>query len=246
MRPNGGVLIDSLHPFVFGRVEEGLATAWDRIVHDWQDPEIVAWANGIPDTRGFSKASVVPYADEEVAVGGAAAARYKGAPGGDAGAAAVALAATAEATGASGPRLPKRSASSLEVGDAGDVAASHRMLTEMALARRHRLARHRWAGQHDGERYVRLLSSGRVLRLNRTGGLLMDEFGRGTVGEALDVLIARYPQMPRADLELDVLRTVRTLRGQGLLIPERAVVDRSGGMPDALGADLPQIAVGDG
>src|SRR5581483_11307376 len=56
VRPSGSVLIDSLHPFAFGRVEDGLAECWRRIVSDWRDPEIQQWAGRIRSSRGLAKA----------------------------------------------------------------------------------------------------------------------------------------------------------------------------------------------
>jgi len=70
VRPNGAVGIDSVQPFSFGHVREGLGTCWDRVLGAWDDPRVAEWARSIPRAAAIGKAPVVPYRDPEVAIAG--------------------------------------------------------------------------------------------------------------------------------------------------------------------------------
>jgi MoaA/NifB/PqqE/SkfB family radical SAM enzyme len=198
VRPSGAVLIDSLHPFAFGHVDDGLAECWRRIVAGWRSPSIERWARGIRGTRQLATATVVPYVDGEPRVGRAPARHAS--------------------TAASPPRLPPRAARSTQAaGSPGDVAAARRHLLALSRQRRYATAPLRWSGGPDGERVVRLLADGRVCRLNGTAGLLLDRLDGGTLGEAADALAARYPQVPSDRVVLDAIRTVRWLSARGVV-----------------------------
>lgn len=199
VRPSGAVLIDSLHPFAFGRVQDGLQRCWERIVDSWSHPDIVRWAGAIRSSRGLARASLIPYADDEAAVG--------------------AQAPQVRRRAITSPRLPRRSASSTQpAAGPGDLAAARSFVLQRALARRYAPARMRWSGDRDGERVVRLLDSGRVCRLNGTAGLLLDELAEGaSVREVVEALSARHPAVPRPQLERDAVASVRELAARGIL-----------------------------
>jgi hypothetical protein len=62
VRPDGTVLIDSMHPFSFGSIDDGLATVWERIKAEAPGRTISNWRK---DAR-----SLVPYRDEPMEVAG--------------------------------------------------------------------------------------------------------------------------------------------------------------------------------
>jgi Coenzyme PQQ synthesis protein D (PqqD) len=64
---------------------------------------------------------------------------------------------------------------------------------------------------------VRLISNGKVFRLSRTAGQLLDALDGATVGEALDELAARYPGVDPATLERDTVGILRWLVVRGVL-----------------------------
>lgn len=205
VRPNGDVLIDSLQPFAFGRVENGLAACWARIVTDWDHPDITRWADGIRNSRGLASATVVPYADDSPIVGGPAPTRR----------------------GGSRPpvRLPRRSARSTQPAvEPDDLGDARRHVLGLTLARHHRLAPLHWSGDTKGARVVRLLDSGRVCRLNRTAGPLLDRLVNGTVGEATAALAAEHPEVPSGQIELDAIRSLHWLRARGVVLGAPASV----------------------
>jgi hypothetical protein len=62
----------------------------------------------------------------------------------------------------------------------------------------------------------------RVVRLNRTGALVMDWCANGTVGDVVEHFAATYPDVPRSRLEDDVLAALRDLTERGVLRPALA------------------------
>jgi hypothetical protein len=62
---------------------------------------------------------------------------------------------------------------------------------ELAEARRYRLAPLRWSGG-ERRRFVRLAGDGSYLRLNESGGVVMDALDGGTLADAESALRARY------------------------------------------------------
>jgi MoaA/NifB/PqqE/SkfB family radical SAM enzyme len=202
VRPNGDVLVDSLHPFSFGTAHDGLDECWARIVSGWQDPAISDWARGIAGSRQLAQATVVPYADEDVRLGaGRPSARSRDGR----------------------PRLPRRTASSTQAAaSAGDVAAARAHVSALALGRRYRVASLRWGGGEGGERLVRLRDSGRVYRLNRSAGMVLDHLRDSPAREASAALAARHPEAPRERVERDTIGLVRWLRAHDLVRPAGA------------------------
>jgi MoaA/NifB/PqqE/SkfB family radical SAM enzyme len=212
VRPSGAVLIDSLHPFAFGRVDEGLDECWRRIVDDWRDPELEQWARGISNTRGLATASVVPYAELERTLGGGSAQANPGDVQPKRRVGRARRARRLRRAAADAPRLPRRGARSTETpAGPGDVQAARAHVLELALSRHYDVAAHRWSGDPDGERIVRVLADGQVCRLNRTAGMVLDSLGGGTVAGTADALAARYPGIPPEQLQLDALRMTRWL-----------------------------------
>jgi MoaA/NifB/PqqE/SkfB family radical SAM enzyme len=204
VRPSGAVLIDSLHPFAFGNARrDGLAACWDRIRSGWRDPRIAAWARGIHNVTALHAADLAPYRDAEVDLTAGAEP-------------------AAPPTGAStdAPVLPRVAPPRP---NGGPMEARARVRT-LALARRYRLAPTRCTAEADGERYVRVVDAGRVLRLNATAADVMDACDGGTTADAVARVAARYPGEPAGRLEVDVLGAVRDLEGRGLLRPALAPV----------------------
>jgi hypothetical protein len=205
VRPLGAVLIDSLHPFAFGNVRrQSLEECWRGVLDNWCAPEITRWARGVRNGKGgLATAEVVPYRDEEVPVGAAA---------------------TNGAAHRNGE--PKPAPERKHPGTA-DLDAAREHVMQVALARRYRLAPHRWSGDTDGDRYVRAIESGRVCRLNRTAAIVMEALDGGTAGDAVDRLASRYPAIARERLEHDVIGSVRWLRSRGVVVPAAAPADRA-------------------
>jgi MoaA/NifB/PqqE/SkfB family radical SAM enzyme len=198
VRPSGAVLIDSLHPFSFGRVGEGLAACWERIVAGWRSPEIDVWARGITRLDQLGSAPTVPYADLERALAGEAVAPV--------------------ATRGHEPSLPRRDRRSNEPGVApGDLAAARARVLERGLGRRYVGAPIRWSGDRDGERVVRSIDDGRTWRLNATAGLVLEQVSGRTAGDAAGALAALHPEVPRERIVADTIRTVHWLTTRRLV-----------------------------
>jgi MoaA/NifB/PqqE/SkfB family radical SAM enzyme len=202
VRPDGAVRIDSINPFAFGRVEEGLAECWKRITEEWSNREVSGWAHSIGSSRELGSADVVAYADDEVRADAPVPARR--------GPRAM-------------PRLPKRSSRSTEPADLGDVEGARREVTAMVLDRRYRVAPLRWAGHTEGERVVRVVHSGRVCKLSASAALLLDHLDGASAAEAAGELAARHPRVDRARIERDTIQTVRWLLDRRVIEPAGAL-----------------------
>ncbi len=203
VRPGGAVLTDSLHPFRYGNAaEEGLAECWRRIVANWRDPEVSRWARSLKKSGDLAGASVVPYLNDEVAVGESG---------------------TSSASHAADP-VPERSQPRDDTGDpAENLARARDHVRELALSRRYRMGTARIGGGPH-EHFVRQADSGRVVRLNATAATMLQELDGHTPSEAVARLAERYAGIERSRLEADVLTTGRSLVGEGILVPERAQV----------------------
>jgi MoaA/NifB/PqqE/SkfB family radical SAM enzyme len=209
VRPDGAVKIDSINPFAFGRVEEGLARCWKRITEEWRNREVTGWADSIGSARELASADVVAYADDEVQAGAPAKRREKPRP---------------------APRLPRRSARSTERVELGDLDDARNQVTALALARGYRVARLRSAGNLEAERVVRIVSSGRVCRLSASAGVLLDHLDGATAAQAAAALAAHHPDVERDRIERDTIRTVRWLLHRGVIAPGDA---EAGSRPEA-------------
>jgi len=213
VRPNGDLRPDSLRPFSFGNVvEDGVASRWQALREGWDDERIVRWARGMGDAGDLPKAEVVPYLDEEVSL--VSGAREEGAGGRDA--------PVPEKT------PPKPGDSTVELREA------EAMVRELAGRRRYRHAPLRWTGS-PGQRFVRLVGDGRYLRLNESGGVVMDALDGGTLADAESALRARYG-IDAARARDDALAATRDLLGRQVVM----AADASGHHPAEPGTtDLP-------
>lgn len=199
VRPNGAVRIDSMHPFSFGSVDEGLGTCWQRIATGWQDARIAGWARGIGSAARLPDASLVPYRDEELAIAGAAVP--------------VPTARRREAGRLAEPPTAKA---------VTDLEPARREVLDRSLSRPHRLGAVRAAGRTSHERYVRVLDSSTTYRVNRTVATVMDACSDGTPADAVRELHERHPSIPIEHVERDTIQAVRWLALHLVLRPRLA------------------------
>lgn len=226
VRPDGRVRIDSLHPFSFGHaLDDGLGECWERIRNGWRSPEITEWAEGISSSSGLGNAGLVPYLDDEV----------------DAGETAPSRRSEEQRRRTAGQKVLEP----VEPDRPADPAAADREAREhvraLALSRRYRHADVRASGG-GGERVVRRLADGGMVRLNFTGATAFEALAGGTPADAVAALGEEHPGIARSRLEDDVLAIARRLTRTGLILPAGAR-----GPAQDLGAsapDLPGVAVG--
>ncbi len=219
VRPGGAVRIDSLHPFAFGHaLDDGLAECWRRIVSGWQQPEISGWAQSIRSSRTLPDAAVVPYLDDDP---------YLPAPGENAEGDGRRVfsrrrrsrAARERAAGHPLPKPVRRR--DLDPRPESDLEHARDAVRELALSRPYRLGTVRASG--GSARYVRRLEGGDIVRLNGTGGVVMDALADGTAADAVEQLAARHPDVERARLEDDALGLARLLVARQVVVPASAV-----------------------
>ena len=188
-------------------------------------PEITEWAEGISSSSGLGNAGLVPYLDDEAELGSRVPARRS----------------EEQRSRTAGQKVlapvePERPA---------DPAAADREARDhvraLALSRRYRHAEVRASGG-GGERVVRRLADGGMVRLNRTGATAFEALGGGTPADAVASLAEQHPGIARSRLEDDALAIARRLTRTGLILPAGAR-----GPAQDLGAsapDLPGVAVG--
>jgi MoaA/NifB/PqqE/SkfB family radical SAM enzyme len=196
VRPDGTVLIDSVHPFSFGSIDDGLATVWERIRQGASEGALSDWRREARSGRRLAEASVVPYRDEPVEVAGS---RPPAQPG--------------------RPRRGGELMTSPPDVAPDDLAEARAVVEGLALGRRYRLEDVRWTGSAQGERYVRVKARRRTVCVNATTGIVMDACGPGTPGDGVAALAARHPSVPRERLVRDTLVAVRRLERLGVLAP---------------------------
>jgi MoaA/NifB/PqqE/SkfB family radical SAM enzyme len=169
VRPNGDVRPDSLRPFTFGNaIGDGVETCWAAIRKGWDDERINRWAGAMKGPGDLPKSDLVAYLDDEVPV--------EGGPSG----------------GAGGRGAPVPEPTTPEPVDAAaELEQARERVRELAGARRYRLAPLRWSGS-PRQRFVRLAGDGTYLRLNESGGVVMDALDGGTLADAAGVLSERY------------------------------------------------------
>jgi MoaA/NifB/PqqE/SkfB family radical SAM enzyme len=213
VRPNGDVRPDSMRPFSFGNaLSDGVATCWKSIQSDWDDERINRWADSLKRPEDLPKSDLVAYLDEEIPVAGGS-----------------------SETPASGrqakvpePTPPK------QVDPVEELQEAREKVHALAAARRYRHAPLRWSGSQR-QRFVRLASDGSYLRLNESGGVVMDALDGGTLADAESALRARYG-IDRDRARQDAIAATRDL------IDRRVVMaaDASGSFPAEPGTtDLP-------
>lgn len=204
VRPNGTVVMDSLHPFGFGHaVDDGLDQCWRQIAAGWRSPDISSWAGSLGSSHDLPRSGLIPYLDVEVPVGEAQADAMTGAE---------------RRAGRSSP-VPARARPKDDTGDASrNLDRARETVRDLALARRYRLGAVRVGGGGPYQ-YVRAARSGTVARLNPTASFLVGALDDGTPAEAIEQLAERFGETDRARIERDVLATGRSLLARGILVP---------------------------
>lgn len=212
VRPNGDVRPDSMRPFSFGNaMSDGVAACWKSIQSDWDDERINRWADSLKRPEDLPKSELVAYLDDEVSVAGKSAASGSG-----------------RQAKVPEPTPPKPADPAVELREAREKVHA------LAAARRYRHAPLRWSGS-ERQRFVRLAGDGSYLRLNESGGVVMDALDGGTLADAESALRARY------GIDGDRARQDATAATRDLI--DRRVVmaaDASGSFPAEPGTtDLP-------
>lgn len=213
VRPNGDVRPDSMRPFSFGNAaRDGVEACWAAIREGWDDERINRWAGALKGPGDLAKSDLVAYLDDEVPI----------------------------VAGGSGTSSSNREAPVPEktppkpVNPAVELAEARRMVQELAGARRYRHADLRWSGSAK-LRFVRLARDGTYLRLNESGGVVMDALDGGTLVDAASALRARFAIDDERARE-DAVTATRDLLRRGVVIG----ADASGGFPAEPGTtDLP-------
>jgi MoaA/NifB/PqqE/SkfB family radical SAM enzyme len=214
VRPNGDVRPDSMRPFTFGNaIEDGVTACWASICEGWNDERINNWANSLKKPGDLAQSDLVAYLDDEVPIAGGS------------------------GTGGSGrqaklpePTPPKPADPAVELREAQET------VRELAAARQYKHTPLRWTGS-ERQRFVRLADDGTYLRLNESGGVVMDALDGGTLADAASALRARYDidaERAREDAET----TTRELLRRGVVM----AADASGSFPAEPGTtDLPGL-----
>jgi hypothetical protein len=212
VRPNGDVRPDSMRPFSFGNaIDDGVEACWEAIRAGWDDERINRWANSLKRPEDLPKSDLVAYLDDEVAVAGGS------------------------GTQGSGREAAVPAPTPPAAVDAGrELAEAQEKVRELAGRRRYRHAPLRWSGS-ERQRYVRLAGDGTYLRLNESGGVVMDALDGGTLADAAGALRARY-EIDEARARDDAVATTRELLWRGVVM----AADASGSFPAEPGTtDLP-------
>jgi MoaA/NifB/PqqE/SkfB family radical SAM enzyme len=233
VRPNGDVRPDSMRPFSFGNaLSDGVAACWKSIQGDWDDERINRWADSLKRPEDLPRSDLVAYLDDEIRVaGGPPGPTRRNKKGGSRESGPTAL---------SGTPIPGRQAKVPEptppkpVDPAGEMREAREKVHALAAARRYRHAPLRWSGS-ERQRFVRLVGDGSYLRLNESGGVVMDALDGGTSADAESALRARYG-IDSERARQDAIAATRDL------IDRRVVMaaDASGSFPAEPGTtDLP-------
>lgn len=199
VQPNGDLRPDSMRPFSFGNaLRDGVAACWRSIQSDWDDERINRWADSLKRPEDLPKSELVAYLDDEVEVVGglsAGGAGGRGAP-------------------VPEPTPPK------EVDPAEELREAREKVHALAAARRYRHAPLRWSGG-ERQRFVRLAGDGSYLKLNESGGVVMDALDGGTVADAESALRARYG-IDEERARQDAIAATRDLIDRRIVMPAAA------------------------
>jgi MoaA/NifB/PqqE/SkfB family radical SAM enzyme len=197
VRPNGDVRPDSLRPFTFGNAaRDGVGSCWAALREGWDDDRINRWAAGMKGPGDLPKADLVPYLDDEVSIrGGSSGSESRDAP-------------VPEKT----PPKP--------VDPAEELLEAEGKVRELAGERRYRHAPLRWSGS-ERQRFVRLAGDGSYLRLNESGGVVMDALDGGTLADAASALRARYG-IDAERARQDAVAATRDLQRRGVVMAAAA------------------------
>jgi MoaA/NifB/PqqE/SkfB family radical SAM enzyme len=169
VRPNGDVRPDSMRPFSFGNAaRDGVEACWGAIRDGWDDERINHWAGAMKGPGDLPKSDLVAYLDDEVPVAGG----------------------TSNGTGGRGAPVPEPTPPK-PADPAVELEQAQERVRELAAARRYRHAPLRWSGS-PRQRFVRLAGDGTYLRLNESGGVVMDALDGGSLADAASALSERY------------------------------------------------------
>ena len=221
VRPNGDVRPDSLRPFTFGNaVHDGVETCWAELREGWDDERINHWAEAMKKPGDLPKSDLVPYLDDEISI-----VDGRSGPTSPAG-----MPADSREAKVPAPTPPDR------VDPAEELREAQAKVRDLALSRRYRHTPLRWSGS-PGERFVRLVADGRYLRLNESGGAVMDALDGGTLADATAALGDRYGLDPERAREDAVAATRELIRRKVVL-----TTDATGAFPVEPGtSDLPGL-----
>lgn len=201
VRPNGDVRPDSLRPFTFGNaVRDGVESCWAAIREGWDDERINRWADSMKGPGDLRKSELVAYLDDEVPVVDGPNSRE----------------------GAGGRDAPVPEATPPPAVDpAEELVEAEAKVRNLAGARRYRHAPLRWTGSPE-QRFVRLAGDGSYLRLNESGGVVMDALDGGTLADAASALRARY-DIDEARARDDAVTTTRELLRRGVVMTAEGI-----------------------
>ena len=200
IRPSGTVRTDSLHPFAFGNVRrDPVIECWNAIRAHWRDPRIESWEHAASSALKVGGAPITPYAEDDVQIAGDAS--------------------PPSASARSAERVSELLARPFP--DAHDDG-SQREIADLALGRRYRLGDVRATAGIRGGRYVHLVGTGRICRLNATAAAVLDACDDGTPADAVAALADRHPAVELERLRTDVLAATRWLAARGVLVPALA------------------------
>jgi MoaA/NifB/PqqE/SkfB family radical SAM enzyme len=176
VRPNGDVRPDSMRPFTFGNaVRDGVAACWEAIREGWDDERINRWADALRRPEDLAKSELVAYLDDEIPVVGDSSADGR-----------------IDSRKLSGRDAPVPDPTPPEAVDpATELHEAEAKVRGLGAARRYKLAPLRWTGS-ERQRFVRLSGDGSYLKLNESGGVVMDALDGGTLADAASALQARY------------------------------------------------------
>lgn len=216
VRPNGDVRPDSLRPFTFGNaIRDGVESCWAALREGWDDDRINRWAGAMRKPGDLPKADLVAYLDDEVSI--------RSGTGGD--------------HGAGGREAPVPEKTPPEAVDpAAELLEAEEKIRDLAAERRYRHTPLRSNGG-GGQRFVRLAGDGSYLRLNESGGVVMDALDGGTLADAASALRARYG-IDAERARQDAVAATRDLQRRGVVMAAAA----TGSFPAEPGTtDLPGL-----
>jgi MoaA/NifB/PqqE/SkfB family radical SAM enzyme len=216
VRPNGDVRPDSMRPFSFGNAaRDGVEACWSAIREGWDDERINRWAGAMKGPGDMPKSELVAYLDDEIPVAGDL----------DNG----------RGTGGRNARVPEPTLPK-PVDPAVELEQAKAKVRELAATRRYRHAPLRWSGS-PRQRFVRLAGDGTYLRLNESGGVVMDALDGGSLADAASALSERFG-IDGERAHQDAVRATRELLQRRVVMAAAAAEP----FPDEPGTtDLPDL-----
>ncbi len=228
VRPNGDVRPDSMRPFSFGNAtRDGVEACWVAIRAGWDDERINRWAEAMKGPEDLAKSDLIAYLDDEVPVaGGPPTGGLSGPPrrnnrGGSGESGPTAFSGTDNGHGRGGRSAPVPAPTAPKpVDPAVELEQAKEKVRELAAARRYRHAPLRWSGS-PRQRFVRLAGDGTYLRLNESGGVVMDALDGGSLADAAGALRERYG-IDQERAHRDAVRATRDLLQRRVVMPASA------------------------